>query len=209
MNSGGGSKFFKTEVLTGEEFVLGVELLCPPSRIVLQCLEIEIFDVLAHLAAEATSLVVRGTPNCVNLMLERPVGLDTKEALTEHDETCNVENGVGIQIMELNPISKEETLEERMRGKRKPSKEKSKKDYPEARRWPRYDFWAGGENLRWIILQEADLLAARQLLVADLALDPVHNNGLVHIGGLGFFHGGTTGGAGHGRASFAHGGGAQ
>jgi hypothetical protein len=34
------------------------------------------------------------------------VGLDTEEALTERDETCNVENGVGIQIMELNPVSK-------------------------------------------------------------------------------------------------------
>jgi hypothetical protein len=40
-------------------------------------------------------------------------------------------------------------------------------------------------------------------------LDPVPNNGLVCISGLGFFRGGTAGGAGHGRASFAHGGGAQ
>jgi hypothetical protein len=74
------------------------------------------------------------------LTLERPVGLDTEEALTEHDETCNVENGVGIQIVELNPVSKEETLEERLRGEQKPSEEKSKKDYPEAHRWLGYDF---------------------------------------------------------------------
>jgi hypothetical protein len=47
-----------------------------------------------------------------------------------------------------------------MRGKRKPSKEKSEKDYPEARRWPGYDFWTDGENLHPIILQEADLLDA-------------------------------------------------
>jgi hypothetical protein len=73
-------------------------------------------------------------------MPEHPVGLDTEEALTEHDETRNVENDVGIQIVELNPVSKEETSLERMRGERKPSKEKSKKDYPKARRWPRYDF---------------------------------------------------------------------
>jgi hypothetical protein len=209
MNSGGGSKFFKTEVLTGEEFVLGVEPLCPPARIFLQNLEIEVFDVLAHLAAEAASLVVRGMPNGVNSTPERLVGLDTKEALTEHDETRNVENSVGIQIMELNLVSKEETSEERMRGERKPSKEKSEKDYPEARRWLGYDFRAGGENLCQIILQEADLLSARQLLVADLGLDPVPNNGQVRIGGLGFFCGSTAGGAGHGRASFAHGGGAQ
>jgi hypothetical protein len=30
-----------------------------------------------------------------------------------------VENSVGIQIMELNPVSKEETPEERMRGEAK------------------------------------------------------------------------------------------
>jgi hypothetical protein len=58
MNSGGGSKFFKAEVLTGEEFVLGVEPLCSLARIVLRCLEIEIFNVSAHLAAEAASLIV-------------------------------------------------------------------------------------------------------------------------------------------------------
>jgi hypothetical protein len=209
MNSGGGSKFFKTEVLTGEEFVLGIEPLRPPARIVLRCLEIEIFDVLAHLAAEAASLVVRGTPNGVNSTPERPVGLDVEEALTEHDETRNMENSVGIQTVELNPVSKEETSEERMWRERKPSKEKGEKDYPEARRWPGYDFRAGGENLRRIVLQEADLLGTRQLPVANLGLDPVSNNGLVHISGLGFFRGSTVGGAGHGRASFAHGGGAQ
>jgi hypothetical protein len=54
--------------------------------------------------------------------------------------------------MELNLISKEKTPEERMRGKRKPSKEKSEKNYLKARRWPGYDFRAGGENLGQIIL---------------------------------------------------------
>jgi hypothetical protein len=137
------------------------------------------------------------------------VGFDPEEALTEHDETCDVENSVGIQIIELNPVSKEKTPEERMRGKRKPSKEKSEKDYPKARRWPGYDFRTGGENLRWIVLQEADLLDACQLPIADLGLDPVPNNGLVRIGGLGFFRGGTASSIGRGRVSLVHGGGAQ
>jgi hypothetical protein len=184
--------------LTGEGFVLGVEPLRPPARVVLRCLEIEIFDVLAHLAAEAASLVVRRTPDGENSMPERPVGFDPEEALTERDETRNVENSIGIQIIELNPVSKQKTSEERMRGKRKSSKEKSEKDYPEARRWPGYDFRTGGENLHRIVLQEADLLGARQLPVADLGLDPVPNNGLVHIGGLGFFCGSTAGGTGRG-----------
>jgi hypothetical protein len=47
---------------------------------------------------------------------ECPVRLDTEEALTGRDETRNVENGFGIQITELNPVSKEDTSEERMRG---------------------------------------------------------------------------------------------
>jgi hypothetical protein len=35
-----------------------------------------------------------------------------------------VQDGVGIQIMKLNPIGEEEPVEERMRGKRKPSEDK-------------------------------------------------------------------------------------
>jgi hypothetical protein len=49
-NGGGRSKFIKTEALTGEKFVLGVKPLRPPARIVFRRLEVEIIDVLAHLA---------------------------------------------------------------------------------------------------------------------------------------------------------------
>jgi hypothetical protein len=48
-----------------------------------------------------------------------------------------------------------------MRRKRKPTKEKGEKNYPEAHGWSGYDFWAGCENLRRIILQEADFLGVR------------------------------------------------
>jgi hypothetical protein len=150
---------------------------------------------------------VRRAPDGEDSTPERPVGLDSKEAFTEHDETRNVENSVGIQIMELNPICKEETPEERMRRKQKPSKEKCEKNYLETRRWTGNDFRAGGKNRRWVILQEADFLGIRQLLVTDLGLDPVPNDGLVCISGLGFFHGGTTGGIGRSRVPLAHGGG--
>jgi hypothetical protein len=137
------------------------------------------------------------------------VGFDPEEAFTEHDETCNVEDSVGIQIMKLNPIGKEKTSEERMRGKRKPLKEKCKKDYLETRRWTGNDLWTGGDDFRRIILQNADLLGARQLPVSDLGLDPIPNSGRVSIDGLGLLHGGTTGGAGCGRASLAHDSGAR
>jgi hypothetical protein len=46
------------------------------------------------------------------------MGFNPQEAFTEHDEARNVKDSVGIQIMELNPISEKETAEERMRGKR-------------------------------------------------------------------------------------------
>jgi hypothetical protein len=45
------------------------------------------------------------------------VGLDPQETLTKHDKTRDVENGVGIQVMELNPIREQKAAKERMRGK--------------------------------------------------------------------------------------------
>jgi hypothetical protein len=46
------------------------------------------------------------------------VGFDPQEALTERDKARNVKDGVGIQVMELNPVSKEKATEKRMQGKR-------------------------------------------------------------------------------------------
>jgi hypothetical protein len=62
--------------LAGEGFILGIEPLRPPARIVFYHLEIEVLDVLAHLAADAASLVVLRAPNDKNSTLERPMGLD-------------------------------------------------------------------------------------------------------------------------------------
>jgi hypothetical protein len=64
-----------------------------------------------------------------------------------------VQNGVGIQIMKLNPVSKKETSNERMRGKREPPEEECEEKYLESQSWPGYDFRTGGENFRRIILQ--------------------------------------------------------
>jgi hypothetical protein len=46
------------------------------------------------------------------------VGFDPQKALTKHDKARNVKHRIGIQIVELNPVSKEKATEERMRGKR-------------------------------------------------------------------------------------------
>jgi hypothetical protein len=48
--------------------------------------------------------------------------------------------------VDLNPVSKEESVEEQMRRKRKPSEEESEEDYPESRGRPRGDFWPSDVN---------------------------------------------------------------
>jgi hypothetical protein len=85
------------------------------------------------------------------------MGFDPQKALTEHDETCNMQNCIGIQIMELNPIRKQKAAKKRVRRKRESSEDEGKEDYPEAWRWPGDDFWTGDEGLHRIILENADL----------------------------------------------------
>jgi hypothetical protein len=106
--------------------------------------------------------------------------------------------------MKLNPVCEKKTMKERMRGKRKPPEEKGKEEYPEARGWSGNDFWPDGESLRWIVLQDADLLGTLQFLLLDLGLDPVSNGRRVGIRGFGLFRGGAGGGTGSGRAPLAH-----
>jgi hypothetical protein len=137
------------------------------------------------------------------------MGLDPQKALTERDETCNMQNRIRIQIMELNPIRKKKAAKKRVRGKRKSSEDGSKKDYPEAWGQPRDDLWTGDEGLHRIILENADLFGVRELLVSDLGLDPIANDRGIGVRGLGPISSGAGGGASHGRASFAHDGDAQ
>jgi hypothetical protein len=73
------------------------------------------------------------------------VGFDPQEALTERDKARNVKDGIGIQVVEPNPISKKKTVEERMRGKRQTPQQESDEDYSESERWPGNDLRAGGE----------------------------------------------------------------
>jgi hypothetical protein len=62
-NDGGGPKLFKTEAFAGGGFVPSIEPLCPLTGIVFRRLEIEVLDILAHLAAEADGLVVQRAPD--------------------------------------------------------------------------------------------------------------------------------------------------
>jgi hypothetical protein len=121
-------------------------------------LEVEVFDVWAHLDAEAAGLVWQRVSNGKNSTPQCPVGFDPQETFTKRDKTRNVKDGIGIQIMELNPIGKKKTTEERMRGKEQASQQEGDEDYPESRRRSGDDLWAGGERFRRRVLQEAHLL---------------------------------------------------
>jgi hypothetical protein len=172
-NNCGGSKFLKPKVFASGGLIVGIKPFRPPAGVVFGRLEIKVQDIRAHLAAKATSLIAQGVPDGENPAPKRPMGLDPQKTLTEHDETRNVQNRIGIQIMELNPICKEKTTKKRVRWKRHPSEHKGKKNYPEAWRPPGDDLWTGDERLRRIVLENADLLGVRQLLVPNLGLDPV------------------------------------
>jgi hypothetical protein len=114
---GDGLKFFEPKVLASGRLVLGVEPFRPPSGVVLRCLEVEVGDVRTHLTAKAASLELQRTPDDEDSAPEHPVGFNPQETLAEHDETREMENCVGIQVMKLNPVDIKKATEERMRGK--------------------------------------------------------------------------------------------
>jgi hypothetical protein len=47
-----------------------------------------------------------------------PLGFDPQETFTKRDKTRDVQNRIGIQIMELNPVREKKSAKKRMRGKR-------------------------------------------------------------------------------------------
>jgi hypothetical protein len=114
---GDGSKLLEPKILTGGRFILGVEPFRPPAGVVFRHLKVEIGNVRAHLAAEATGQVVQGTPDDENSAPKCPMGLDPQEALAERNEARKMQNCIGIQVMELNPVSIEKAAKERIRGK--------------------------------------------------------------------------------------------
>jgi hypothetical protein len=87
-------------------------------------------------------------PNDKDSAPEHPVGLDPREAFTQHDEARNVKNRVGIQIMELNPIREEKPAKEGVWGKRESPQQESRENYLESRRRPRDNLGTGGERFR-------------------------------------------------------------
>jgi hypothetical protein len=64
-------------------------------------------------------LIAQGVPDDEDSAPMRPMGLNPQKAFTERDETHNVQNRIGIQIMELNPIRKEKAANKKGEGEAK------------------------------------------------------------------------------------------
>jgi hypothetical protein len=138
------------------------------------------------------------------------MGFDPQETLTQRDETCYVQDGVGIQIMELNPIGKKKAAEELMQRKREAAEDKCKKKYPESHRWHGNDFWPADADFRGVVLQNAALHNLMHVLIQELGVALVAHGGRIRISSFRGFLGllrGTRCSAGGGRSSLAHGGG--
>src|ERR1041385_5422678 len=59
-----------------------------------------------------------------------PMGINPQEGLTKSDETRNVQNPIGSQIIQLEPIGIQQAPNERMQRKSKPTVEESLEAYP-------------------------------------------------------------------------------
>jgi hypothetical protein len=101
-----GLEFLKPEGLAAGGLVLGIKLFRPPAGVVFGRLKVKVGDIRTHLAAKAAGLEWQRAPDDKDSTPKGPMGFYPQETLTKRDETRNVQNRVGIQIMELNPVYK-------------------------------------------------------------------------------------------------------
>jgi hypothetical protein len=101
-----GLEFLKPEGLAAGGLVLGIKPFCPPAGVVFGRLKVKVGDIRTHLAAKAAGLEWQRAPDDKDSTPKGPMGFYPQETLTKRDETRNMQNRVGIQIMELNPVCK-------------------------------------------------------------------------------------------------------
>jgi hypothetical protein len=113
---------------------------------------------------------------------------------------------IGIQIVEMNPVRKENPVKEGMRGKRESPQQESYENYPESKRRPGNNLGTGGERFRRGVIEKTHLLSLRQLLVSNFGLHPVASDRGVGIRDFGLLGSGAGGSASRGGAPLRHGG---
>jgi hypothetical protein len=96
LKSCGGPKLFEPKIFASGGLIFGIKPFRPPTGIVFGRLEIEIWNVWAHLAAEAASLIAQRVPDGENPVPECPMGLDPQKALAKRNEARDMQNRIGI-----------------------------------------------------------------------------------------------------------------
>jgi hypothetical protein len=98
--------------------------------------------------------------------------MDSEEALAESYENRDMKDGIGSQLVKLQPIDKEQTTEEIMDGSRETADEMVNETNPIFDRRSRVAFFPG-EAHRVFLLHQPKLLHQVDVLIGDLGSFPL------------------------------------
>jgi hypothetical protein len=104
--------------------------------------------------------------------------VDAKETFTESDKDGNMQNGIGSQLVKLNPVDEEQTAEELMERNREATEEKVNKCYPEVNGRARSALITREDD--GVLGEEAELLQHSLVLGRGLQALPSRDLGLLH-----------------------------
>src|SRR3954470_17965477 len=96
-----------------------------------------------------------------------PVRVDAKKALAKGDKNGDMKNRVRSQLMQLNPVNKEETMKKLVDGSRKTADKKFGKHYPKSCRWRGSSFITGRCHLV-AVEEETQFLQIPMLSIVEL-----------------------------------------
>jgi hypothetical protein len=138
--------------------------------------DVKVFDIRAN-ANNNTAYVVGDVVGAIaaeaeDALPQSPIRMDSEEALAESNENRDMEDGIGSQLMQLQPVNKEKTAEEIVNGGREAADKMVNKTDPilDRRRWIAF---LAGEAQRVLLLHEPEFLHQVQVLVGDLGSLPL------------------------------------
>src|SRR3954453_360338 len=100
-----------------------------------------------------------------------PVRVDAKKALAKGDKYGDMKNRVRSQLMQLNPVNKQETTKKLVDGSRKTMDKKFGKHYPKSCGWRRSSFITGRCHLV-AVEEETQFLQILMLNIIELRSPP-------------------------------------